>query len=193
MSSGEIIGTNPPPQEAEQPHAISHQQLDEVSRYRPFLLPQATRYITNLMGMAGRSEAEMSLIKGVEEDYFTSRYQRGRELASPKVDGARKLAQLYFNEEVDLDVLVTTLLCMDRRTRKTLVAGLPGGFGRSLRAPGARPEGFRRTGFGGELVLFDDVGSAVRPLTSTIFKRGIYLCIELRISVILKQKTFIFK
>lgn len=37
---------------------------------------------------------------------------------------------------------------------------------------------------GGELDLFDEVGSDERPLTSTMFKRGMYLCIELRISVI---------
>jgi hypothetical protein len=42
--------------------------------------------------------------------------------------------------------------------------------------------------FGGEFDLFDDVGSDDRPLTSTIFKRGIYLCIELRIRVIFKKK-----
>jgi hypothetical protein len=38
--------------------------------------------------------------------------------------------------------------------------------------------------FDDELDLLDDVGSDDRPLTSTIFKRGIYLCIELRINVI---------
>lgn len=37
---------------------------------------------------------------------------------------------------------------------------------------------------GGEFDLFDEVGSDERPLTSTIFKRGMYLCIELRINVI---------
>ena len=42
---------------------------------------------------------------------------------------------------------------------------------------------------GGEFDRFEDVGSEDRPLTSTMFSRGMYLCMELRIKVICRQRS----
>lgn len=125
----------------------------EVFHRRPDLREQLLRQTVPLLEAAGRTPEEIETVLKISTQYLDSRYKRGKELDSVKVERARHLAQLYFDEAIEDEVSILLDLCMDRRTRKTLITGIPGGFGGSLRSPGGRPEGFHRNGFGEELYL----------------------------------------
>lgn len=131
-------------------------ETEEVFVRQPDLLPQLNLYLEMMLKGARRTEQELQLVRNVVGGYMVTRFERGRQLRSEKLKIARSITQQYFNEEVGDDVDVEFDLCMDRRTRKTLMLGVPGAFGTSQRYPGGKPEGFLRVGVEGKLKLDPD-------------------------------------
>lgn len=133
--------------------------LPDVFTSRPEMLSQLTTQVGFFMDAARRTPEEREIVLEITKKYLETRFRRGQEIALPKVQDAAERARTYFDEARDdgEHVHVEFNLCMDMRVRKTLVLGVPGGFGNSIRFPGGRPEGFSRIGFGPGLEL--DTGS----------------------------------
>jgi hypothetical protein len=176
--SGKEQGSNPligPKFETnEKAHTLYHEQNiyhshPEVFRRRPDLQLTMNIHIDNFFDATGRSNTEKEVVKQVTTEYMMTRYNRGVELQSPEAKHARTLAAQYFNEVVNDEVFVGNNLCMDMRTRKTLMFGFPGRFGGSLRFPGGKPSGFQRVGFGEQLRL-DPQSSYATEMARTLRK-----------------------
>lgn len=150
----------------------------EVFRRRQDLLPQLDLHLENVLGRAGKTKQELQLVRSIVGGYAITRYERGKQLRSEKVRRARSIAQQFFNEEVGDDVQVEFNLCMDRRTRKTLMLGVPGGFGASKRYPAGKPEGFSRKGIGGALYLDPDSNYGVEIADSLQNNRYVLLVVD---------------
>ncbi|MBI2033433.1 MAG: hypothetical protein HYT10_03170 [Candidatus Levybacteria bacterium] len=144
----------------------------QVFRRRPDLLPQVDTHLRRFCEATGRNDEELSLVRNVLGGYLATRFDRGEELKSDDVNHARKIAQQYFNEVVGDEVFVGFNLCMDRRTRKTLMLGVPGRSGGSLRFPGGVPDGFRRVGLGSDDLFLDPNSSYGKNMATILRSTG---------------------
>lgn len=125
----------------------------EVHRSHNSLLIQLKDHINQTYARTGRSTKEIPMQEGLVAAYIGERTKRALELQTPEVKEASTLATNYFNEAVGGELFVGWELCMDRRTRKTFIAGIPGRVGGSINHAGGKPTGFMRIDSGKSLRL----------------------------------------
>ena len=120
--------------------------------YTPLLDPALSHTKNDFLGsiqvITEISDENLEVVSKKLGNYLATRQERGKDLESPEVVRARDMAHRYFDEVIGDEMKVIWELCMDGRTRKTIIAGVPGGFGGSQRFPGAKPPGFERNNAG---------------------------------------------